>query len=109
MFENRRFLVLPVSEIDNINFDEVIQLKKDLRISNDGLKTFVKYDIIEVESDYDEITYDALDPSITTTNKVTKGIYGRPSIWNESYEEYTYDQFINILKTSEWVENGNDN
>ena len=43
-FPNRRWLVLPVSEVENINFNQVLESSLDsLRYSVDQSETFVKY------------------------------------------------------------------
>ena len=45
MFENRKYIIIDSSEVDNINFDEVLQTSKEtLRYNLDGTKTFVKWD-----------------------------------------------------------------
>ena len=44
-FENRSYVIFDVTEINTINFDEVLQTNaQSLRKSVDGTKTFVKYD-----------------------------------------------------------------
>ena len=32
-------------------------------------------------------------------------MYGRPNIYSEEYKEYTHNDFIQILNTSEWTNN----
>ena len=45
MFENRKYVIIDVSEVDNINFDEVLEYSADtLRYNLAGTKTFVKWD-----------------------------------------------------------------
>ena len=45
MYENRGYIVFNVSEVDSINYDEVIESSADtLRLSLDGEKTFIKYE-----------------------------------------------------------------
>lgn len=45
-YENRRFVVFDVSEKDLINYDQVYETSADtLRLSVDGMKTFVEYDL----------------------------------------------------------------
>jgi hypothetical protein len=44
-YESREFMIFAVSEIDQINFDEVCETSAEtVRKSVDGLKTFVKWD-----------------------------------------------------------------
>ena len=51
-FENRRWLVIPSTLVESINFDEVLEFNQDsLRYSLDGTQTFIKYDINIIEED----------------------------------------------------------
>ena len=44
MYENRNYLIFNVSELDQINFNEVLETSADtVRCSIDGTKTFVKW------------------------------------------------------------------
>ena len=77
MFENRKYVIIPASEINNINFSEVLETSAETcRYSVDGTKTFVKY-----EGDM---------PSSV------QGISGK-SI------EYSHDEILDILSTPEWT------
>lgn len=43
-----KYIIFNINEIEKINFDEVLETSIDnLRISSDGLKTFVKWDTPE--------------------------------------------------------------
>jgi hypothetical protein len=103
MFENRRWLVIPTNITGSINFDEVKESGVDsLRLSNDGLKTFVKYDVEIIET---PITNTTINPEtgdniITTINA---GVYGRPSFYSEEYDEYNYQDILDLLLTPEWT------
>ena len=45
-YTNRRFVIFNTAEKDKINYDEVYETAADtLRLSVDGTKTFVEYDI----------------------------------------------------------------
>jgi|TARA_Y100000034_G_scaffold134471_1_gene203011 DNA primase len=45
MYEDRKYIVFDVNELDTINFNQVLETSADtVRLSADGLKTFVKYD-----------------------------------------------------------------
>ena len=106
MFENRRWLVIPTSITGSVNFDQVIQASADkLRLSLDESKTFVKYDVTEITESYE--TYD-LNPEDNTwvTQSYEAGVYGRPSIYSEEYDEYTHEQILNVLTGSEWADTG---
>ena len=76
IFDNRHYVVIPYSEVDNVDFDQVIQTSKDtIRKSADSSKTFVKY-IGEMPSSLIQIS--------------------------SKSEEYTYEEIIEILNTEEW-------
>tara|TARA_B100000745_G_C19934509_1_gene314765 strand:+ start:58 stop:324 length:267 start_codon:yes stop_codon:yes gene_type:complete len=77
---NRKFVVFNVSEIDDINYDEVIERSANfLRLSLDGEKTFVKY-----EGDMP----DSVD-SLTTKEDVM-----------------SYSEIRELLATEDWNANG---
>lgn len=83
-FKNRRYLIIPTSIKEQIDFSQVLETSVDtLRLSVDGSKTFVKY-------------------NITIEDGVT---YGRPNIYSEEYDEYTYDDFKEILNLPQWSDN----
>ena len=45
MYENRNYVIFSVSELDKINFDEVLETSADtVRRSIDGTQTFVKWE-----------------------------------------------------------------
>ena len=76
-FENRKYVIIPASEINNVNFSEVLETSAaTCRYSVDGTKTFVKYE-------------GAMPISV-------QGIAGK-SI------EYSHDEILNILSTPEWT------
>lgn len=76
MFSDRKYVVVFVSEIDQINFDEIVLTSPDtIRKSVDGALTFVKYD-------------GEMPPSIA-------------ALTNKS-EEFTQEQFLVILSGSDW-------
>jgi hypothetical protein len=76
-FENRKYVIIPTSEINNVNFTEVLETAPGTcRYSVDSTKTFVKY-----EGD--------MPLSV-------QGITGK-SI------EYSHDEILAILATEEWT------
>ena len=102
-FPNRRWLVIPASEVANVDFNQVLESSADtLRYSVDGSKTFVKYEVQVVEETY---TQTFLDPEtqqeISTT--VEAGVYGRPSIYNGVYPEYNHEEILALLATEQWT------
>jgi len=75
MYDNRRYLIIPSSIVDHINFSQVHETSgQTLRYSVDNSKTFVKYEL----------------PN-------------RPDIYSEEYTEHTYEEILEILVTDEWV------
>ena len=102
-FPNRRWLVIPASEVANVDFNQVLESSADsLRYSVDGSETFVKYEVTVVEETY---TQTFLDPEtqeeVNTT--VEAGVYGRPSIYSEAYTEYTHEEILALLATEAWT------
>ena len=103
MFENRRWLVIPTSIIDTIDFNQVQQFGEDsLRLSIDGSETFVKYDVNVVEETFDT-TYVDPETEEEETYTTEKGVYGRPSIYSEDYIEYTHSEILELLRTEAWT------
>ena len=78
-YSNREFMIFNVSELSNINFDEVLETSAEtVRKSVDGTKTFVKWDGETIPS----------------------------SVQNLQTKEgpYTYEEILDILSTPEWSE-----
>ena len=102
-FANRRWLIIPTTLTGSIDFNQVLQSSPEiLRLSVDGTKTFIKYEINEILEDQ---TFTTINPEtqeeMTYTTKA--GVYGRPSIYQEGDTEYTHEQILNILSTEEWT------
>tara|TARA_R110002153_G_scaffold39704_1_gene114187 strand:- start:84 stop:416 length:333 start_codon:yes stop_codon:yes gene_type:complete len=107
MFENRRWLVLPTTLTNSIDFNQVLESSVDtLRLSIDGSKTFVKYEINEVTASYEEYYQDAEDPDTWFTSSIEAGVYGRPSIYDSQYTEYNHTEILNLLTGSNWTTTG---
>jgi hypothetical protein len=101
-FENRRWLVIPTSTINNIDFNQVNEPNIELlRKSIDGSLTFVKYEVKIVEETYTE-TYEDLETGEEISNTIEAGVYGRPSIYSEEYSEYTHSEILELLSTEQW-------
>jgi hypothetical protein len=78
-YENREFMIFDVSELDTINFNEVLETSADtVRKSVDQTKTFVKWDGTTIPPSVDALT--------------TK------------QGPYTYTEILSILSTSEWTD-----
>lgn len=103
-FPNRRWLVIPISEIPNIDFSQVLQPSvNSLRYSVDRSKTFVKYEVNVIEQTYEETYFDE-ESGEEKTYIVEAGTYGRPSVYSDEYPEYNHEQILELLSTSEWVD-----
>jgi hypothetical protein len=75
-FENRRYVTFAVTELDQIDFDQVLETSAEtVRRSVDGTQTFVKYEG---------------DMPATVAALSTKS------------EPYTHDEILAILNTAEW-------
>lgn len=75
--KNRNFIIFNVSELNLVNFDEVLETNTEtVRKSLDGTKTFIKWE--------DE------KPDFLKDLKTKEG-------------PYTYDQMITILNGPEWT------
>jgi len=73
----RRFVIFNVTELPQIDFNQVFETDiNTVRKSVDETKTFVKYDMPQPSS----------VAALTTKS-----------------QEYTYDEMLNILATSEWI------
>ena len=80
IYENRNFMILNVSELPNIDFNQVLETSEDtVRKSIDDTKTFVKWN--------GDITPTSVD-SLTTKEG-----------------PYTYEEMLVILSQPEWTSN----
>ena len=76
-YDNRRFMIFNVSELGQIDFNEVMETSADtVRKSVDGTKTFVKW----------EGTIPQCVSDLTTKEG-----------------PYTYNEILTILSTSDWT------
>ena len=79
MYTDREFMIFPVSELDKIDFTQVLETSAEtVRKSVDGLKTFVKWNGTNIPACVSELT----------------GTEG----------PYTYDEILTILATPEWTD-----
>jgi hypothetical protein len=102
MFENRRWLVIPTGITGSINFNEVQESSIDsLRLSLDGSQTFIKYDVTEVTASY-TVEYTNAETGQIQSSSIEAGVYGRPSIHSEEYQEYTHSEILDLLTGSAW-------
>ncbi len=79
MYENRQFAIFSTSELNQINFSEVLETSADtVRTSTDGTLTFVKWD-----------DGGAVPPSVQALTTI-QGFY-------------TYEEMLEILSGPEWT------
>ncbi len=79
MFENRHYVIFDVTELAQIDFDQVLETSAEtVRRSVDGTKTFVKYEG---------------DIPASVTALTTKS------------DPYTHEEILDILSTLEWTDN----
>ena len=106
LFPDRRWLVIPTSITNSIDFTQVEESSIDtLRLSVDQTETFVKYPVIVVTASY-TVYYIKAETGETGSYTVEAGIYGRPSIYTSSYSEYLYPEMLELLSTSFWTDSG---
>ena len=78
MYENRQFAIFSITELDQIDFTEVLETSADtVRLSVDGTKNFVKW--------YGETP----PPSVEALTTI------------EGY--YSYEEILEILSGEEWT------
>ena len=103
-FQNRRWLVIPTNMIGSIEFDQVLEASPNtLRLSVDGTKTFVKYEINVVPDDY-TVTVPNPETGEESSYTVYAGTYGRPDIYSTEYPEYNHEEILQLLATPEWTQ-----
>jgi len=82
MFENRKYLIFNMSEIDIINFSSVLETSVDtIRKSIDETLTFVKWD--------------GSTPSFVSSLSTSQG-------------PYTHTEILSVLSTETWAPSGGD-
>lgn len=102
-FENRRWLIIPTTLTGSIDFTQVLEASTEtLRFSVDGTKTFIKYDVLIVTESYTQ-SYINAETGETETRTIDAGTYGRPDIYSDEYAEYTHQEILELLSTSEWT------
>ena len=100
--KNRRWLILPVSFLPNVNFDEVLEPDAaTLARSNDENQFMVKYDVTVVVEDY-VVTGVNPETGEPWSYTVLAGTYGRPTFWNSTMIENDHEQIIEILNSPAW-------
>jgi len=113
--ENRQYMIFSLTEVDTINFDEVLQTSVEtLRKSTDGTKSFVKW---EGKIIADSIDSSSMIPALdengqiselesTPSVEITTEFYIPDSIKALTTKEgpYTHAEIILILAGSDWTD-----
>ena len=104
IFENRRWVIIPTTEVTNIDFSQVLESSaSSLRHSVDGSKTFIKYDINIIPQDVTH-TFTDIETGEERTSVTLAGTYGRPDFLDyDVVTEYTHSEILAILATEEWT------
>ena len=77
MYEQRNFAIFSLTEIEKIDFSQVLETSAEtLRVSTDGTKSFVKWD--------------GDQPEFVNTLETLEGLY-------------TYTEILDILSGEEWT------
>ena len=81
--------------ITTINVDSMKVNKFDDKLLN----TISNYDVIGIDPDTEN----------EITESIQAGIYGRPSFYTSSYDEYTHSEILTLLNTDAWNDPEADN
>ena len=77
MYENRQYAIFSLTELDKIDFSQVLETSADtIRRSTDETKSFIKWD--------------GEQPTFVSTLETLEG-------------PYTYSEILDILSTPEWT------
>jgi len=102
MYEQRNFAIFSLTEIDKIDFTQVLETSADtLRKSVDETKTFVKWD----QAPFDPTPYEVIDAETGETTMVTLEPPQPPAFLSTLTTlegPYTYSEILDILSTPEW-------
>ena len=102
MYENRNYLIIPVSEVPKVNFSQVCESSPEtLRFSVLGDKTFVKWD----EGVYDPTPYQITNVETNEIETVIPQPPQPPAFIADIVDAegpYTHAEILDILSTSEW-------
>ena len=103
MYEQRNFAIFSLTEIDKIDFSQVLETSaKTLRTSTDNTKSFIKWD----HGVYDPTPYEVIDAETGETTTVIPEPPQPPAFVStlETLEgPYTYTEILDILSTPEWT------
>jgi len=103
MYDQRNFVIFSLTEIDKINFTQVLETSADtLRKSVDGTRSFVKWD----QGQYDPTPYEIINAETNEIQIITPNPPSPPSFIAELETlegPYTYTEILEILSGPEWT------
>ena len=102
MYENRNYLIIPVSELSKVDFSLVGETSEEtVRRSVDGTKTFVKWD----QAPFDPTPYEITNAETGEIETITPQEPQPPAFIADivgAAGPYTHEQILAILSTEEW-------
>jgi len=103
MYDQRNFVIFSLTEIDKINFTQVLETSADtLRKSVDGTKSFIKWD----QGPYDPTPYEIINAETNEIQIITPNPPSPPSFIAELETlegPYNYTEILEILSGPEWT------
>ena len=103
MYENRNYLIIPVSEVPKVDFSQVCESSAEtLRFSVSGDKTFVKWD----EGVYDPTPYQITNAETNEIETVIPQPPQPPAFIADivgAEGPYNHTEILEILSGEEWV------
>ena len=103
MYDQRNFAIFSLTEIDKIDFTQVLETSAEtLRKSVDGTRSFVKWD----QGPYDPTPYEIINAETNEIQIITPNPPSPPSFFAELETlegPYTYTEILEILSGPEWT------
>ena len=103
MYDNRNYLIIPVSEVSKVDFSQVCETSPEtLRKSVDETKTFVKWD----QAPYNPEPYQITNAETNQIETVYPQEPQPPAFIADivgAEGPYTHSEILEILSTSEWT------
>ena len=103
MYDNRNYLIIPVSEVSKVDFSQVCETSPEtLRKSVDETKTFVKWD----QAPYNPEPYQITNAETNQIETVYPQEPQPPAFIADivgAEGPYTHAEILEILSTSEWT------
>ena len=102
MYENRNYLIIPITELSKVDFSLVLETSAEtVRKSVNETKTFIKWN--QAPSNLEP--YETIDPETGETTIITPGPSQPPAFVDDivgAEGPYTHEEIMTILATEEW-------